>query len=315
MDTIATTSDAAVHPQANKTDRRYRKAHPNLTAAGFFLPILVVFGVITFIPLVQGVYYSFTNYASFSTTPTFVGWDNYAKCFTDPSLLTGLGFTLVYAIGTTVLIIALSLPLAVILNRKFFGRNFVRSLFFFLSVPSMVVLGLVWQYILAPTNEGIVNLIISAFGVKPVAWLSLPRVAQFCVILIAVWAGVGWYATLFLAYLQAIPADLYEQAEVDGASRFQQFIHITVPQLVPAITTASFLLLSGGLKVYDLPFALTKGGPGYSTMTITQSILVQGVAQGNVGVGSALGVLFFIASSLIMLVQIVAGNIVERRFA
>lgn len=244
-----------------------------------------------------------------------MGFANYVQCFKDPTLLAGLGFTLLYTVATTVLITVIALPLAVVLNRKFFGRNFARSLFFFFSVPSMAVLGLVWQYIFSPLKSGVVNTLLAKIGIDAIPWLSNSELAKFCVIFVAVWAQIGWHATLYLAYLQAIPADIYEQAAVDGANRRQQFFNITLPQMVPAMGVSIFMLLTGGLKVYDLPYGLTSGGPGYSTYTVTQSIILTGIGSSRYGLGSALGVIFFICCALLVALQQVITNLVEKRLS
>ena len=232
-----------------------------------------------------------------------------------PTLRAGLGFTLLYTVATTVLIPVIALPLAVVLNRKFFGRNFARSLFFFFSVPSMAVLGLVWQYIFSPLKSGVVNTLLAKIGIDAIPWLSNSELAKFCVIFVAVWAQIGWHATLYLAYLQATPADSYEQAAVDGANRRQQFFNITLPQMVPAMGVSIFMLLTGGLKVYDLPYGLTSGGPGYSTYTVTQSIILTGIGSSRYGLGSALGVIFFICCALLVALQQVITNLVEKRLS
>lgn len=280
----------------------------------FLLPIVAVFVVLFAIPLAQTFYYSFTDYSGLSLDLNLVGWANYASVFSNPALLTGLGFTLLFTFVSTILITALAIPLAVALNRKFFGRTISRSLFFFVGVPSLVILGLVWQFIFSPLNSGALNSILRWLGSDPVPWLADSNLARACVIFVNVWAHVGWHATLYLAYLQAIPGDLYEQAQLDGASGRQQFWHITLPELVPAIVVSSFLLMTSGLKVFDLPFAMTKGGPGYSTNTITQSILVEGLSQSDYGLGSALAVLFTLACLLIILLQLLAARAITRRF-
>ncbi|WP_204519829.1 carbohydrate ABC transporter permease [Actinomyces procaprae] len=287
-----------------------------MASSAFLLPVIAVFVLLFAVPLAQTFYFSLTNFSGYSTDVEFVGLKNYATVFSDPSLLQGLVFTIMFALATTVLITVFAIPLAVVLNKRFLGRNLVRSLFFFLSVPSMAILGLVWQYILSPLDTGVVNSILhSLFGADAVAWLAQSTSARVCVILVAVWAGVGWHATLYLAYLQAIPADLYEQAELDGAGQLQQFRHITLPQLAPGIVVSTFLLMSGGLKVYDLPFTLTKGGPGFATNTLTQSIIVQGIAQGRADVGSALAVIFTAAVALIVLAQLAVSNRIERNLS
>ena len=288
----------------------------NFASARFLLPIMVVFIVVILIPFLQSLVFSLTDYSGYNFADAkFVGFTNYVQCFKDPTLLAGLGFTLLYTVTTTVLITVIALPLAVVLNRKFFGRNFARSLFFFFSVPSMAVLGLVWQYIFSPLKSGVVNTLLAKIGVDAVPWLSNSGLAKFCVIFVAVWAQIGWHATLYLAYLQAIPADIYEQAAVDGANRRQQFFNITLPQMVPAMGVSVFMLLTGGLKVYDLPYGLTSGGPGYSTYTVTQSIILTGIGSSRYGLGSALGVIFFICCALLVALQQVITNLVEKRLS
>ena len=288
----------------------------NFASARFLLPIMVVFIVVILIPFLQSLVCSFTDYSGYNFADAkFVGFANYVQCFKDPTLLAGLGFTLLYTVATTVLITVIALPLAVVLNRKFFGRNFARSLFFFFSVPSMAVLGLVWQYIFSPLKSGVVNTLLAKIGIDAIPWLSNSELAKFCVIFVAVWAQIGWHATLYLAYLQAIPADIYEQAAVDGANRRQQFFNITLPQMVPAMGVSIFMLLTGGLKVYDLPYGLTSGGPGYSTYTVTQSIILTGIGSSRYGLGSALGVIFFICCALLVALQQVITNLVEKRLS
>ena len=167
----------------------------NFASARFLLPIMVVFIVVILIPFLQSLVFSFTDYSGYNFADAkFVGFANYVQCFKDPTLLAGLGFTLLYTVATTVLITVIALPLAVVLNRKFFGRNFARSLFFFFSVPSMAVLGLVWQYIFSPLKSGVVNTLLAKIGIDAIPWLSNSELAKFCVIFVAVWAQIGWHA-------------------------------------------------------------------------------------------------------------------------
>ncbi|MBK5248162.1 MAG: sugar ABC transporter permease [Actinomycetales bacterium] len=280
----------------------------------FLIPIAVVFIVLYIVPLVQTFYYSLTDFTGYSLDVNFVGAANYRTIFTDASMLAGLSFTLLFTVGTTLLITALAIPLAVILNRRFFGQNFVRSVFFFPAIPSIAILGLVWAYILSPLGTGVLNSVLEAlFSIGPYPWLSNGTLAQLSVIVVGVWGSLGWHAVLYLAYLQSIPADYYEAATIDGASRRQQFFHITMPLLTPAIIISQFLLVTGGLKVFDLPFTLTSGGPGYSTYTITQSIIISGVAQGRYGQASALAVVFTIAVGLLAVLQLTVSRRLERR--
>ncbi|OKL48206.1 ABC transporter permease [Boudabousia liubingyangii] len=279
------------------------------------MPIVIVFLVLGILPLMQTFYFSLTDFNGINPNMHFVGLQNYRDVLNSGQLTDGLYFTLLFAIAHTILTTVLAIPLAVVLNKKFFGRNFARSVFFFLGVPSMAILGLVWRYIFSPLSSGALNHALATFGIGPQPWLADATMAQWCIIFVSVWAGVGWHATLYIAYLQAIPGDLYEQAQVDGASSRQQFFHITLPQLIPAIVVSTFLLMTGGLKVYDMPYAMTKGGPGFATNTVTQSIVDQGIAQAQYGIGSALVVMFTLASLLVVLLQMLAARAVSRRFA
>lgn len=279
----------------------------------FLIPIALVFTVLVGVPFAQSVYYSFTDFSGFDPTIDFVGLENYVRVFTDPSLLAGLGFTIAFALGTTVLITVLAIPLAVILNQRFLGRRFVRALTFFPAIPSIAVLGLVWNFILNPLGSGALNTVLrDTAGIGPVPWLSDPMLAQLSVIVVGVWTSTGWHAILYLAYLQSIPEDYYEVARIDGANAVQRFRFITAPLLAPAVTVSTFLLMTAGLNVYALPIALTGGGPGYSTYTITQSILTSGLAQAKYGQASALAVVFMIAVGIIVLLQLRLSRRLER---
>ena len=139
------------------------------------------------------------------------------------------------------------------------------------------------------------------FGVGPVQWLSEDHLAQLSVIMVGVWAQVGWHAVLYLGYLQSIPHDYEDAALVDGASAVRRFFAITVPLLAPAMTVSVVLLMVSGLRVYELPLALTNGGPVYSTYTVTQNILLYGVSDGKFGEGSALSVVFLALVIVVLL--------------
>ena len=286
----------------------------DLTATQLFLvPILAVFIVLFVIPLAKTFYWSLTDFTGYSLDPAFVGLKNYRIILQDPSMLAGLTFTILFTFGTTILITIIAIPLAVMLNQRFFARNTVRSVVFFPAIPSMAILGLVWTYILSPLESGVLNSALGRVGIDPLPWLADNTLARISVIMVAVWAGAGWHAILYLAYLQSIPVEYNEVAKIDGASPVRQFFHITLPLLTPAIVVSQFLLITNGLKVYDLPFTLTGGGPGFATRTITQSIITSGVAQGRYGLASALAVMFTIAVGVFALTQILVSRTVERR--
>ncbi|KNC18593.1 ABC transporter permease [Arthrobacter sp. RIT-PI-e] len=282
----------------------------------FLLPAVVVFVFLFIIPLAQGFYWSLTDFTGYNPEANFIGMANYAEILRDPSMLSALAFTVLFAVGTTVIVTCLAIPLAVQLNKVFLGRNFVRSLWFFPAVPSMAILGLVWSYILSPLPSGVLNTTLNNwFGIDAVSWLSDNSLARMSVILVGVWAQVGWHAVLYVAYLQAIPTEYYEVAKIDGASARQQFFSITLPLLTPAMVISSFLLLTGGLKVFELPYTLTNGGPGFATNTITQALITSGVSQGRYGLASALAVMFTIVVAIVGFSQLKVTTMISRRFS
>lgn len=298
-----------------RTRNRFRRVRENSAGYWFVVPILIVFVVLYLIPMVQSIYYSFTDFNGYVATPKFIGFTNYIRIWADSSMLSALGFTLFYAVATTVLVTALAIPLALILNRRFVGRGFVRSIFFFPAVPSVAILGLVWGFMLNPLGSGAINSIVGYLGMAPIPWLSDQTLAPISVVLVALWTQTGWHAMLYLAYLQSLPSDIFEAAKIDGANRWQEFKSLTLPLLTPAITVSQLLLLTSGLKVYDLPFTLTKGGPGFATRTLTQSIIENGIAQSDIGKASALGVLFLIAVGLIIVAQLALSRRLEERYS
>lgn len=289
------------------SDRRKARRRREGGGDGFLLPILIVLVVVLAVPFAQSMYFSFTDYNGISDDVRFVGLRNYETVFRDPALLSGLTFTILYAVATTAITTVCAIPLALALNRAFFGRNIVRSVFFFPAIPSIAILGFVWAVILSPLSRGALNALLGFFDAAPIPWLADSTLAQASVVAVGVWTATGWHAVLYLAYLQSIPADYYEVATLDGANAWQRFRYITLPMLTPAITVSTLLLLVGGMNVYALPIALTGGGPGFSTYTITQSIITQGIAQGKYGQAAALSIIFMLMVAVLVLVQIFAS--------
>jgi multiple sugar transport system permease protein/raffinose/stachyose/melibiose transport system permease protein len=296
----------------------FRKVLDVAAAQSLLTPVVFIFVALFLVPIGASIFLSFTDFNGYTTHFSFVGLANYRALLSSDQILSGLYFSILYAVATTVLVTLIAVPLAVVLNRRFFGRNFVRAALFFPAVPSLLVLGLVWAYIFAPISSGVVNSVLhDLFGLGPVLWLSEDRLAQLSVIIVGVWAQAGWHATLYLAYLQSIPGDYYDAAMIDGASNYQCFFRITFPLLAPAMTVSVVLLMTGGLRVYELPLAITSGngspgGPGYSTYTVTQNILQFGVSQGQYGQGSAMSVLFLL---LVVAALLVVLSLLRRREA
>lgn len=269
----------------------------------FLLPALLAFTTFTIYPLIKTLLYSFTDFDGVLHTYNFVGLKNYFAVFADDVMKQALFNTLFYTFFTVLLINLISIPLAVLLDKQQRVKTFERAVFFFPSVVSALLIGYIWSYILSPLGTGALNAILKNFGLGPVGWTANAWTAKFSIIAVAVWTNAGWHTVVNIAYLQAISPTYYEAAAIDGASRFEQFRYITIPLLAPALTVNTLLLLTNGLKVYDLPYALTKGGPGYSNYTVTQIIIQRGISERQYGVSTALATIFILLVMLIAVIQ------------
>lgn len=271
----------------------------------FIIPAFIVYTVLTIYPLIQTLGLSFTNWDGYSMDNLkFIGLENYRDLFSDRAMKSALINTCFYSIVFPIIVTILAIPLSLALNSKMKTRNFQRAVFFFPSVPSAIILGYLWTYILAPTSTGILNKALGLFGIKPILWLADPKWAMFSVIFVGVWSAVGWHACIYLAQLQSIPQEYYEAAVVDGASPWQKFRYITFPMLSSAMTVSVLLLLVNAMKVFDLPFALTNGGPGTSTTMISQIIIKSGFVEKNYGKATAMSAVFFIFITIVSIVQL-----------
>lgn len=287
-----------------------RKLKEQLQYEVFLVPVLISFTIFTIIPLLRTVLYSFTDFDGITHSYQFIGFENYVDMFQDSVVSNSIGNTLLYALGMVLIVNLLSVPLAVLLDNPAKSKTIERAVFFFPSVVSGLLLGFLWGYILSPTKSGALNGILSFFHMQPIPWLSDPVISKFCILGVGIWAATGWHTMVNIAYLQAVPAEYYEAAKIDGASRFQLFRHITIPMLAPALTINTLLLLTNGLKVYDIPFAMTSGGPGYSNYTVTQAIIQRGFSERQYGLSSAMSTTFIL---IVMIVAIIQYTTMSRR--
>lgn len=279
----------------------------------FFIPALAVYSIVVIIPTVSTIGLSFTDYNGFSPDFNFTGLKNYLMVFQNKAALTSITNSLVYGITVPVLVTALAIPLALVLNSKIKSKNLLRAVFFFPSVISTLFLGYIWKFILSSSSTGLINSMRASAGKDILLLLADPKQAMPFLILITVWSSVGWHACIYIANLQTISPDYYEAATLDGASAWQKFKNITFPMLAPSMTSSVLLLLTGSLKAYDLPYALTGGGPGTSTTMITQTIIEEGVTANRVGYASAMSFLFLIIIAAITVSLTLYMNKRERR--
>jgi len=295
-------------------------AGTNGMAAFFLLPNMLVFGIFVLLPLVINFAYSMTGgNALFLPDRAFVGADQYRRLFTCGSFLeprsctedlfwVAVWNTLLFVVLQVALMVAVALITALVLNRDIRARSFWRAVFFFPVLLSPVVVGLIWRWILQ--RQGLLNWAVVELGGDPTNWLTERNWAFAAAILVSVWAHVGFYALILLAGLQAIPKDLYEAAEMDGTRPGRMFWRITLPLLMPNLLVVLVLTLIRAVQVFDEVYVLTGGGPGTSTLFLTQYIYEVGFASllRNPGLASAASILMGAVLVALTLMQLGLGR-------
>lgn len=275
----------------------------------FYVPALVLFALFVIYPFFKGVYLSFTNWNGYSRSFKMIGLKNYVNLFKDKNVHRAFANTLVYGVGSTVIQNALGVLLAVFLNKKFRGRSLVRTVIYLPVMIAPLIMGYV-MYFFFNYNRGAINDVLKPFGAAPVDWLASGNRAVFILTLVNSLQFVGISMVIYLAGLQNIPSMYYEAAEIDGIGVKQRFFYITLPLLVPAITSSVTLNLIGGLKLFDVISALTGGGPGYDTHSLSTLIHKYYFGGERAGYASAIGLVFFV---FIMFVSNIVVKALQRR--
>jgi multiple sugar transport system permease protein len=286
---LAATPPRAAGPSITQ---RWAVLRPRLVPYAFIAPNLLLFTTFVFLPMVYAVYISFHRW-SIIGEPVYIGVANYRRLAFDPLFWQALKNTVVYSLGTVPASMALGLILAVALNRRMVGRVVLRSLFFLPVVISSVVAAILAAW-LFNDNYGVINLVLERLGVAPVAWLSSPAWAMPSLIVTTWWVRLGFCMIVYLAALQSIGTMYYEAAELDGASRLQQFRYVTWPLLAPATFLLLILNVIYSFQVFDLIFVMTGGGPGFATTMLVQYIYQSAFVTSEMGYASAMGMVLFV---------------------
>lgn len=263
----------------------------------FFLPAAVIYTVLFLVPTVTSFWYSLTRWDL--TTAEFIGLENFRQFFSEPFLVQGLINTLIYAVTTSGLKTVCGLLLAVLLTSEIIARGFLRTVVFFPVLVSTIGIGIAFTVMMHPTR-GIINVALKAVGIPGPGWLTDPALALFSVALVDLWKGVGLATLIFIAGLAAINPDYYEAARIDGATRWQQFRRITLPLVRPATVTVVTLSLIGGLRSFDLIWAMTRGGPGFAS-DVVASVIYKQYQAGFYGLSTAGNVILFALIAVIIL--------------
>ncbi|MBD8079881.1 carbohydrate ABC transporter permease [Cellulosimicrobium arenosum] len=265
----------------------------------FVSPALALFAVFVVVPILQAGRYSLYDWNGLGPMDDFVGLQNYVRALSDDVFTSAVQHNLTIVVLSIVVQLPLGLGIALLLNRQMWGRTFLRVVIFVPYVLAEVVAGVVWFMLLQP--DGPVDAVLDAVGLGGFTqlWLGDPDVALYTVLVVLTWKYLGLAVILFLAGLQGVPDELYEAAQIDGASWWQVQRRITVPLLGPTIRTWGFLSMIGSLQLFDMVWILTKGGPANSTVTMATYLINQGTDRSQYGYASAVAVLLF-AISLIL---------------
>lgn len=277
---------------------------------GYIFALPWILGLIIFIagPMLASLYFSFTEY-SVLDTPTWVGLENYQKAFFDDDLFyTSMWRTFYYAILVVPITLVGSLLLALLLNQQLFGRNFYRTLFFIPHLTPEVAMAVIWLWLLNP-HLGPFNFVLQSIGLPEFPFLTDRDTVIPSLALIAFWAGVGGNRMLiFLAGLQGVPNDLYEAADIDGASVWSKFRHVTLPMISPTMLFNLILGIIGAMKVFNIAFVATRGGPAYGSWFFALHIYQQAFEFYRLGYGSALAWIFAVVLIVFTLVNLRLSN-------
>ncbi|BCY10533.1 carbohydrate ABC transporter permease [Actinoplanes sp. L3-i22] len=292
MATLTEPSAVATRDSSPPRDRR-KTSYPYW----FLIPGGVIFAVFFLVPSVMAFWFSLTRWTLFDQE--FIGLDNYVQFFREPALASGLWHTLIYAVVTCGLKVVLGMALAVLLTGPILGRGFMRSVAFFPVLVSTIGVGLTFQVLMHPTR-GVLNQALDLVGITGPAWLADPSWALLSVALVDVWQGVGLATVIYMAGILSIPGEYFEAARMDGAGAWQRFRNVTLPLARPATISVILLSLIGGLRKFDLIWAMTKGGPGF-TSDVMASVVYKQYQAGFYGLSTAGNVVLFLLVILLVL--------------
>lgn len=310
-DNVATTAVKARDRDAGSRRRPSPRWGDRLAGVAMAAPAVLVFIAMFIVPMILAFVLSLTDWNGYSLRFDFIGFENYRFAFRNPRTIDAAVFTATVAVVGTILCNGFGLLLASLISGPGRANTVLRTIFFYPYIISALIIGFLWSALLSP--HGAVNGLLGLVGVGPVPFLTDPTFAKATIILTIVWAHFGFNMILYIAGIKSVPAEFYEAATIDGASRWQQFRSVTVPMIAPVVTVNLVLTLVGLLKVYDVVLALTDGGPAASTQTIVYQILKDSFAQSKLGLGAAQSVVLLIITAAIGLAVTFARRGAERK--
>jgi raffinose/stachyose/melibiose transport system permease protein len=270
----------------------------------FILPAAVIYAALYILPTLASFWFSLTRWDL--TTATYIGLDNYRQFFSEPFLVQGMFNTLIYAFLTSGLKTVLGLLLAVYLTSNVFAQGLQRNVMFFPVLVSTIGVGATFTALMHPT-KGMINLSLAALGITGPGWLVSQDLVLYSIAFIDVWKGIGLATLIYIAGLSTISPEYYEAARIDGGTRKQMFWRVTVPLVRPATITVITLSLIGGFRSFDLIWATSRGGPGFSS-DVLASVIYKQYQAGFYGLSTAGNVILFLLIALIIIPLTICFN-------
>ncbi|WP_040951846.1 carbohydrate ABC transporter permease [Gorillibacterium massiliense] len=270
----------------------------------FVFPALLFYAVFVLAPAFGGVWYSLTDWNGVNPHYRMVGFANYIEAITDDTyFLQAIWFTLKYVVCMVVLQNVLAILLAVLIETRRRSKAFFRTVFFMPNMISLIIGGFMWLFIFTKVLPYIAGHTGLTFLDR--SWIGEPSSSFIAILILSLWAGVGYVMVIYIAALQGVPANIKESAAIDGANGWQTFRHVTLPMIYPAVTIGLFLTLNSSFKVFEAVFALTGGGPGRATQVIALNIYEEAFSMSNrYGYASAKAIVLFLIVMVITLIQL-----------
>ena len=282
--------------KAEKKKLSGRKRDERVAAYIFVAPAVILLIAFLVVPMIYTVYFSGFKYQIMRPDAMkFIGLENYQKLFSDKNFWLALKNTVYFTVIVVPCQCVLALALALLVSKKFRGVAVFRTMYFAPQLTSMVVISVLWSVLYnANPNTGLINSILISLGMSPIKFLSDASTAMNSIIFMSAWQGAGYQMMIFLAGLQGIPRDQYEAASVDGATKFKQFLYITIPGLKGTIKYVIMITMIQAMKLFTQPYIMTQGGPKNSTKTLVYYIYTQGFQKGDFGYACSIAAVFFV---------------------
>ena len=266
----------------------------------FITPVILSLSLVVIVPVIMGFFYSFTDWNGLGFN-NFVGLAHYRRLLEDTQFRNSLWFTFRFAFVSVIALNIIGLSLAVLVTSKLKSRNLLRTVFFMPNLIGGLILGFIWQFIFIRVFAALG----SFTGIEGLmGWLSTPTTGFWGLVILMVWQQAGYIMIIYIAYLQGIPRELIESANIDGATPFQKFRFIIFPLIAPGFTVSMFLTLSSSFRIYDQNLSLTGGGPFNSTQMVAMNIVDTAFSSNQMAYGQSKAVIFFFIVAAFSLTQV-----------